>query len=729
MEQPLETGEVVEFLDKGRHRLAVVTRIDAGGKSLRVLTEQGREASLPPRSLTARSGARLTPGAPVEAVARALTTLRTRATDRMRGVALEELWELALEAPELLELDQAADLLFSETVDGETRLATLWLLREDRLHFRPRTADAFEPRSAEQVATTLSEAAAEEARTKGRERFVETLVGLLQAPPARRRPLLEEAQRNPIFQSYLDLVIAYAVDGDEAPSARDADALLDEVQLRLGRPLRGGRAKRAFTALVEIGLWTADENLLLRRHAIPQAFPEAVRQEAEHLVREHRAMLEDPARAAAREDFRDWLTLTIDDPETRDIDDALSIQRTRDGYRVAVHIASPTFFVPFDSVLEQCARRRGTSIYLPTGVISMFPEALAEEIFSLIVGQDRPALSFIAEVSEHGEILSERIVPSRVRVNHRLDFDEVDRLIETGQGDLSTALIDLYTAADGLHAARQDGGAFPIPIPERKVRVVSGADTLDEDEAHDDNDDAPTSADSPSTPAPVIEIKVIGEDSMARLLVGEFMVLANTVAARYCAAHGIPVTYRAQAAPEPAPSAAKLEEIPAGLARAFAMRRMMMPARAETTPMPHFGLGVPAYVQATSPIRRYGDLMVHYQLEHHLACGTPLLDLETLRQAQAAAEHAAGTALKVQRETERYWILRYLGQQKARPLAATIVGYGGGERGDRATAVIHEGVFAVSIALKHKVPLGTVVHVCVEGVNARQGQIHARLAE
>jgi len=155
-----------------------------------------------------------------------------------------------------------------------------------------------------------------------------------------------------------------------------------------------------------------------------------------------------------------------------------------------------------------------------------------------------------------------------------------------------------------------------------------------------------------------ITIEVL-DDSPARQLVAEMMILAGEVAGRYGQAHNIALPFRGQPQPE-LPSEEELLKLPAGPARACAMRRCMPRSEMSITPARHAGLGLNTYTQATSPIRRYSDLLTHFQLKAHLRGEALPFSAEQLKEVMMGVITASQEVTLVERQTNRYWGLEYL---------------------------------------------------------------------
>jgi exoribonuclease-2 len=270
----------------------------------------------------------------------------------------------------------------------------------------------------------------------------------------------------------------------------------------------------------------------------------------------------------------------------------------------------------------------------------MLPPAISEQAASLIAGEERPALSFLVDLAADGEVERFEVAPSIVRSARRLSYVEADR----GMGGGDPLLEHLAAIGRARQAARVRAGAVAIRSPEVDVHV--------------DEEGRPV-------------LHRIPAESPSRLAVTEAMVLAGAIAARLCLEAGIGAIYRRQAAPgePPRPPEGGAWD-PASVRRA---RRAMRRAEIGLEPGPHAGLGLDAYVQASSPLRRYQDLAVHRQLSSWLRGEPPCYDTEALRRIASTTERAEADARRAEEAADDYWLLRYLERFVGQALEATVV--------------------------------------------------------
>jgi exoribonuclease-2 len=262
----------------------------------------------------------------------------------------------------------------------------------------------------------------------------------------------------------------------------------------------------------------------------------------------------------------------------------------------------------------------------------MFPEELATGPMSLVQGQDCCALSFGVCLDEQGSITDYAIHPTRIRPTYRLTYEDVDEMIELGL-TAEQELLDLWEMAQRRQQWRLAQGAIAIEMPESSIKVRNDA----------------------------IDIRVL-EDSPARQLVAEMMILAGETAGRYGQTHELPLPFRGQPQPE-LPPEEELQALPAGPVRSVAIRRCMSRSEVALSPSRHASLGLDTYIQVTSPIRRYSDLLAHYQLKAHLRGEDLPFPAEQLQPLLASTGNVSYEAMLVERQTNRYWGIEYLRRQ------------------------------------------------------------------
>jgi len=380
----------------------------------------------------------------------------------------------------------------------------------------------------------------------------------------------------------------------------------------------------------------------------------------------------------SRLDLTHLPAFAIDEASTREIDDALSVEMLEadgddgDGpihkrQRLWVHIADPTRYIELGSPLGQEARRRATSIYLPTETIPMFPMSLAAGPLSLRPGEVSCALSIGIMLDDAGGIDADTppvITPSYVNTT-RLTYDQVDCLLdpfamvenESNDGcDSELSMIeDMETTIECLrqlqYASEQrllwriDGGSLesisPYELPDMTIKARPSPDGIDGWQVD-------------------IYAK---EQEKANRIVTELMLAANEAVALYGDTHGVPMPYRSQGMD--LLSDDEIEMTPEGPCRSWLAIMSTGRSQIASKPMPHAGLGLDMYVQVTSPVRRYADLALHFQIKSHLR-GDPLpfpgnADGDSVGETMVGIAQNAGTiSRQLERPANDYWLKEFL---------------------------------------------------------------------
>ncbi|MEQ9668363.1 ribonuclease catalytic domain-containing protein [Coleofasciculus sp. G2-EDA-02] len=594
----MEKGTLIEFRVQGDRHLAIVDRPD-GKTRWTVIDERGQSHTLHPRQFTYEvQGGKFDVSE--------ISDFLTQVEPYLDPSSLEVAWELLVEEGEAVTCAQMAQLLFSDQ-SPPLCYAAHCLLSEDKLYFKQK-ADSYEPRPAAKVAEIKHQQLATESKQREQEEFLKRTQQKLNGEAVD----WQESDRTRF--DLLERFVLYPENASRA--AQDLLATLDRPQT----------PQAAFDLLVDLGIWTPHENLFLRRSSYPVHF----RREVLDLVQQY---LDSPPPDPDQDrlDLTYLKVYTVDDESTSEIDDGLSLEQLEQGReRLWIHIADPTRLVRPEDELDKEARRRSTTLYLPTGMISMFPAELATGPMSLVEGQVCPSLSFGVILDEDGSIQDYQIHPSLIKPTYRLTYEDVDEMLELGvKAEPEIAAIAKW--AKRRQEWRSSQGAISIHMPEAVIKVRN------QDE---------------------IIIQVL-EDSPARLMVAEMMILAGEVAGRYGQSHQIPLPFRGQPQPE-LPSDEELLVLPPGPVRFCAMRRCMPRSEMSITPLRHAGLGLETYTQVTSPIRRYTDLLSHFQLKAHLR-GDPLpFSAQYLQETMQGVTSAASEAAIVERQTNRYWGLEYL---------------------------------------------------------------------
>lgn len=356
-----------------------------------------------------------------------------------------------------------------------------------------------------------------------------------------------------------------------------------------------------------------DTLAIIRSHGFFEEFPNEVIDEAQKVSKPI-----DKREFGHRQDFRDLLTITIDGEDARDFDDAISIEKLDNGYKLYVHIADVSYYVKAGSLLDKEALKRATSVYMPNMVLPMLPEALSNGVCSLSENEDRLVLTAIMNVNKQGIVTEYEIVEGILQSNHRMTYTNVTKILDGDKevrekySDIVPMLETMAELAKILNAKRHARGS--INFVSRESKIILNADN---------------------------SVKSIERYpyEQSNNIIEEFMLLANETVAEFMYHTELPFVYRTHEAP----STEKLETFKQFVS-AFGykfdihqkvypmqfqellneikgkneegiiskvMLRSMKKAKYTTTNTGHFGLAADYYCHFTSPIRRYPDLMIH----------------------------------------------------------------------------------------------------------------------
>lgn len=333
---------------------------------------------------------------------------------------------------------------------------------------------------------------------------------------------------------------------------------------------------------------------------------------------------------AGRKDLRDLPTVTIDGEEAKDLDDAISIERAGDGYRLGVHIADVSHYVQEHTPLDEEAFKRGTSVYLVDRVIPMLPHKLSNGICSLNEGEDRLALSCLMEIDSQGNVTGHEIAETVIRSDHRMTYTAVNAIVTDHDPQVTAEYAEfaemfllMKELADILRKKRHARGSIDFDFPESKI-------VLDEK-------------------GKPLEIKAYERNAATRII-EDFMLLANETVAEDYFWQELPFLYRTHDKPDEdrmkrlgtfinnfgyvlrMPGGQvypkeiqklldKVEGTPEELLISRLTLRSMKQAKYTTENTGHFGLAARYYTHFTSPIRRYPDLQIHRIIKESLHGG------------------------------------------------------------------------------------------------------------
>lgn len=393
---------------------------------------------------------------------------------------------------------------------------------------------------------------------------------------------------------------------------------------------------------------------LLRSSVNRSGFPPVVQMIADQ-------MLKDPGPdmdVKYRRDLTHLRVFTIDSyPETVEIDDGVSLEIGEDGSETLyVHIADATRFMSYGGEVDKYASDTATSVYLPDKKIPMLPKELSTDVMSLSDARLNYVLTFKAKLQSNGELIEYDVFPAIVNKVKKIDYDEADQIlanITSAEQVTYESLKRLMALANTRLRYRMKNGAFvsySTPKPEIKVKANG-----------------------------IIEVARSKETSYSRRMIQECMIIANEVSAKFASERGILIPFRAtmgglgggsgvivdQPSDEDIENTINMitnpteSQLVAQIINNHESYKPVFGACVTQTASWHNGIGVSAYTQATSPIRRYSDLLVHYQLKAGIRGDAPPLSWEDMEQLLANLESTSKLVGSLQRKSERFWLFKY----------------------------------------------------------------------
>lgn len=650
----MEPGIIVEFIDQQRICCAVV--LEDADQRLRLLTEENLEVHQRATRLSHVSNVRLDVGRDRGGLAADLKKTAARRRLLSQGIDIRELWEVLWPMGEWVDLPTMTGLCFPENPNGDHESAVIRACFENRIYFKFNN-DAFFPHSEDQVRKNIENEREKERRRllleKGVRWLKDVMAGQVRDAPEDMRPVV-------------DILKSFYLFGKESPQAAEGRALLAGAGL--------DSQEKIFDLLTRVGVWGPHEPVDLLRYDIPVTFSEDVRRQAEavSLGQDFKAL------SPSRRNLTDLPMMTIDGQGTLDFDDAISVETLGGYYRIGVHIADVGACVARDTVIDREVARRATSIYMPDIKISMLPPVLAENACSLKVGEVRLAISIFCKISRFAEIFEFEVVPSIIRVSRQLTYSDADMMVDSDE-----AVWTLHEIACNFRNKRISNGAIHIAIPEISVRVFDNGE---------------------------ISVRKTDRESPGRMFVSEIMILANWLMARFLAEKNMPAIFRSQ----PDPKARLFSQKKEGtLFQNWMQRRMLNRVVISPKPHAHSGLGLDKYLTATSPIRKYADLVTQRQIRGCFGMDTPYTAQEIQALIDAVREPQA-CAMLAQKRRHHYWLLRYLEKKIGTVEEAIVLDKRRDHYGILLTAYLVECTLHVSSPLSLKpqdIVLVTISHV------------------
>ena len=661
----MEPGRIVEYIDHEKIVCAVVT--EAKNLRLRLLTDHNREVKLSVNRLTHKKGAHLDVSMGRDKLVAEVKATAQRRQALIAGVDIKELWEVLNSEQEWIDLVTMTAFCFPENVTADHESAVIRAFFGDRLYFKF-SPDRFFPNSEDRVAQITARLEAEAKKNRIIEEGGKWLAGFTRDPNLKMPEVATQGQREVVA-----ILKSVFLKAKESPHYAVGKALLAKVGIKY--------TEGAFELLVKLGAWSETENIDLYRLEIPVAFTDEVAAQADELVKKNTEAIEAARAETVRKDLTSLSLMTIDGQATLDFDDALSIEKDGDQYRLGVHIADVAHFIKRWDLIDQEAMARASSIYMPDNKIPMIPASLAEGLCSLKAGELRPAISILARISPNFDLIDYEVIPSLVRVKNQYTYFDVNTV-----ADKDPEIVALHAIAKRFREFRMAQNAVQITLPEVNVWINSDG-----------------------TPG----VSHVNRESPSRMLVAELMIMANWLMAKFLADHDMPAVFRTQ--PEPKQRLYKGDG--GSVFQNWMQRKLLSRFVLGITPQPHSGLGLEAYVTATSPIRKYFDLTTQRQIRAIFDLEQPATESAVDRVIQIIGSSMTSIS-RLQFGRSRFWLLKYLETQVGKKEEALVLS----ERRNHFIVLLKAYMMECSLAKSGGIKLSpeSLVQVTIQNVNARR---------
>lgn len=608
----MSEGKIIEYIEQGKMVCALC--LQDKGPRLHLLTGLNRLVNLPSKRAAYISSSHISIDRPREELLNRLREVEAKRIKLKDEIKIRDLWELIKDEDESFDYKYLAQLCFGEDVTEDHISALVRALFDDKLYFKMKDG-RFIPTPEDKLDLIVRQ---QEEEAQREERLFN---GSEQLKNAFKEGFVTQDKYDPVI---VDTLVDLAVRGRDAADYKFGRELLERAGFT--------DTDEARRILVRLGIWEKDEPVDLIRYDIRQEFSSEQLEQARLL----NGKAVDPA---GYEDLTHLNVFTIDGADTLDFDDALSVDFLDDHIQVGIHITDVSAVIDDNSVLEDEALSRGSSLYLPRRQIPMFPPELSHDRLSLKKDAKRQALSLLVSFDRNGDIFDYRFVPSIISVKEQLTYDLVNTIHET---ETDTIYHHLYKLALKRKRYRVEQGALILSLPELNISVDSNS---------------------------VISIKLVSQETPSRIIVSEMMILYNWLAARFCRDNHIPTIYRGQKEPSEKLSLEDTEYV----YYVFRQRRKIFPLIIDVEPHPHAGLGLDSYINVTSPIRRYFDLISQRQMLNFIFRGIPLYNREELERIRIQVTTTIKELNVVRRNRQNYWIIRYLEKQTGRALSAIVL--------------------------------------------------------
>ncbi|RLB92865.1 MAG: ribonuclease II [Deltaproteobacteria bacterium] len=650
---------IVEYIEQQKIICAVI--LQEQKDKLKLLNENDREVNFSRNRLSHISQVRLDTSISRNFIVTQLKQLSQNRKKLSEAINIKELWEILNEESGDIDISTMTLFCFDPPLTPDNEAAVIRAFFYDRVYFKFNKT-TFIPYTAEQVKAKKRQIKDAEKKELQIQRGASWINDILNN---------KNGSCTEVDQDIIHILKSYYLFNNNFDSHLVAKNIVKRSSINSPEQL--------FNIFVKAGIWDQNENINLLSLQIPTDFSRDVLEHEKKLTAIQTNFFDDPL----RQDLTDIPLITIDGQSTLDFDDAISLENTETGYRLGIHIIDVDAYIKSNDPIDLAARDRASSIYMPDDKLPMIPPNLSEDLCSLKENAIRPGISTIIKMNRFFEIQGYKIVPSIIKVHQQMSYAEANLL--NGKNDPITTL---YKIATLLREKRLKAGAIQITLPEVNVWIEENQD---------------------------IGYLKIDRENPSRMLVSEMMIFANSLMAQFLADNNMPAVFRSQAQPKQR----LFKGIETSLTLNFLQRKQLSRAIVGTDPESHSGLGVKAYVTATSPIRRYHDLLAQRQIKAIFGYDKAYTkdELETIIQMIAPAIANAG---RVQASRKRYWIIKYLESKKRTAYEALVLDC----HRDHYNVLIKEFMLEAKLPPSGiKLKNGDIVQVTIQHADARRDQL------
>lgn len=610
-------GELIVFKKKEKPVLGIVSSSDEDG--LIIVTEDGKEKEIEHCEVDFKTGILTEQNNDSGHWVHVLRQYRRELNQARETIDLESLWDSVAGSVEKLPYSDILDIYSGDKkISEDEALKFYWALNKTDIYFNSEEGFYF-PSAESEVKSKLLQ------KEQDKKKLAETSLAVQWAMNFINPDNKNTFNNDFDIKYFIQLTRDFIVNKSSQDRMREAKAFLN--QLGINRP------EDATNFLIKIGECSpdADPNLI-RLESFNYLSKKSENEVQEVLCREFDT--------ENYSDLRDHKIITIDDSDTEDIDDAISLEKEGNNLILGVHISNVSYYIDKGSSLDQDACKKGDTVYIPDTRIDIFPNILINNKFSLFEGQDKLALSLMITLDKKTyDIKDYKFFQSVINIAKNYSYKEAETtLLKEKKGK------ELVNIALSLRQKRIKKGAFLLQLPELKFN-------FDEDGK--------------------VAKKINRMNSIPHMIIAELMILTNNLTAKYLNENNLPSIFRVQK--DEVPQEARDYDINDPL---FSIRvvKHLRPSVISTNPGKHKSLGLDGYVQSTSPIRRYSDLVVQRQIVGILTGNEWIYDGKELSDIITRIGNGFGERRLLQKNRKKYWLYKYFKENKEKNINGIVSG-------------------------------------------------------